>query len=74
MVLFHMLRNRITEFARDERASLVAEAVLILPALVWWYVGSMVFFQGYQASCAGKLNCIRAGDSLIPFDSKDVLF
>ncbi|MEC8629351.1 MAG: hypothetical protein VXY73_04605 [Pseudomonadota bacterium] len=49
MVLFHMLRNRITDFARDERASLVAEAVLILPALVWWYVGSMVFFQGYQA-------------------------
>ena len=35
MVLFHMLRNRITDFARDERASLVAEAVLILPALVW---------------------------------------
>ena len=27
MVLFHMLRNRITDFARDERASLVAEAV-----------------------------------------------
>lgn len=44
-----VLRNRMTDFARDERASLVAEAVLILPALVWWYVGSMVFFQGYQA-------------------------
>ncbi len=42
--------RRITHrFFKDETASLVAEAVIMLPLLVWWYVGGLVFFHGYEA-------------------------
>jgi len=45
----HTAFQRLRRFLREEKASLVAEALLILPALVWWYVGSLVYFHGYEA-------------------------
>lgn len=47
--MLNSLRRALARFAADESASLVAEAVLILPVLAWWYVGSLTFFQAYQA-------------------------
>lgn len=47
-----MMRRMLKPFARfcrEEHATLVAEALLILPALVWFYVGSLVYFHGYEA-------------------------
>lgn len=49
MFLINSAKAALKRFARDEDASLVAEAILVLPALVWWYVGIMVFFHGYEA-------------------------
>ncbi len=43
------IRHLIRRFCKDETASLVAEAVIMLPLLVWWYVGGLVFFHGYEA-------------------------
>jgi Flp pilus assembly protein TadG len=35
-------------FLRDTRASATVEAVLILPLLLSWFVGSFVFFDGFK--------------------------
>ncbi|MGC9367906.1 MAG: TadE/TadG family type IV pilus assembly protein [Paracoccaceae bacterium] len=43
------LRTALTRFHRDERGWMTAEAVLILPVLIWWYLGSLVFFDAYDA-------------------------
>jgi len=43
------LRTVLARFHRDERGWMTAEAVLILPVLVWWYLGSLVFFDAYDA-------------------------
>lgn len=36
-------------FASDETGNGVVESVLILPVLAWWYVGTLVFYEGYEA-------------------------
>lgn len=38
----------LVRFARDTRASMTVEAVLILPLLLAWFVGSFVFFDGFK--------------------------
>ncbi|WP_212523992.1 hypothetical protein [Actibacterium sp. MT2.3-13A] len=43
------LRAAIARFRRDERGWMTAEAVIILPLLVWWYLGGLVFFDAYDA-------------------------
>jgi len=43
------LKTALTRFARDESGLITAEAVIAMPILVWWYVGSFVFFDAYQA-------------------------
>ncbi|MHC0054907.1 TadE/TadG family type IV pilus assembly protein [Actibacterium sp. D379-3] len=47
--MFNTIRRALTRFATEEDASLIAEAVIILPVLTWWYVGSLAFFQAYEA-------------------------
>lgn len=37
-----------TRFVRDTHASATVEAVLILPLLLAWFVGSFVFFDGFK--------------------------
>ncbi|MEP3347823.1 MAG: pilus assembly protein [Litoreibacter sp.] len=37
-----------TRFIRDTRASMTVEAVLMLPLLFGWFVGSFVFFDGFK--------------------------
>lgn len=43
------LKYELTRFWREEDASMIAEGVIALPTLAWWYVGSLVFFQAYEA-------------------------
>jgi hypothetical protein len=47
--MLHALKSAFARFRRDERGWMTAEAVLILPVLVWWYLGSLVFFDAYNA-------------------------
>ncbi|SMX33375.1 TadE/TadG family type IV pilus assembly protein [Actibacterium lipolyticum] len=47
--MFNTLKNAIARFRSDESGLITAEAVLAMPVLVWWYVGSLVFFDAYQA-------------------------
>ena len=47
--MFKTLKNTVVRFRADEAGLITAEAVLAMPILVWWYVGSLVFFDAYQA-------------------------
>ena len=42
------LRTRLADFVEDARGSLSVEAVLVLPLLCWFYVGSFVWFDAYR--------------------------
>lgn len=41
-------RKRLCRFCRDEMGTVTVETVLILPVLVWCYVGTFVFFDAFQ--------------------------
>ncbi|MCV2881409.1 TadE/TadG family type IV pilus assembly protein [Actibacterium sp. XHP0104] len=43
------IKYELTRFWREEDASMIAEGVMTLPILAWWYVGSLTFFQAYEA-------------------------
>jgi len=43
------LRERLRRFARDEQASVLAELVLIMPPLMAFFVGMLVYFDAYVA-------------------------
>jgi len=47
--MLHRLTSALARFRQGERGWMTAEAVLILPVLVWWYLGSLVFFDAYDA-------------------------
>jgi len=47
--MLHRITQTLRRFMRDETAAVVAEGVIILPTLAWWYVGSLTFFQAYEA-------------------------
>lgn len=47
--MIHKIRKTFSRFVADESANLVAETVIILPLLVSWYVGSLIYFNAYEA-------------------------
>lgn len=47
--MLKQIKSAFSRFRRDDQGSLTVEAVLILPILGWWYVGSLVFFDAYAA-------------------------
>ena len=48
--VYHRLRSDASTFLRSDQAGSVSfETVLILPLLLWFYVGSFVFFDAFKA-------------------------
>jgi len=43
------LRNMLRRFGRDEKGSIVAETVIILPLLLWAYLALFVYWDAYRA-------------------------
>lgn len=43
------IARALTRFGRDEWGTMTMEAVIMLPILIWWYLGGLVFFDAYQA-------------------------
>ncbi len=39
----------LSKFLRDERASMTLEFVVVLPLMVVWFIGSIVFFDAFKA-------------------------
>jgi hypothetical protein len=58
------LRDPLLRFARDDRGSMAVEAMLILPILVWAYLGTFVFFDGYRAQSINTKTAYTIGDIL----------
>lgn len=48
MRLLSDLRLRLRFFLEDVRGSMAAEAMIILPLLIWWYVASFQFFDAFR--------------------------
>lgn len=47
--MLHHIKSTLTRFRQEERGAMTTEAVIILPVLIWWLLGSLVFFDAYQA-------------------------
>jgi Flp pilus assembly protein TadG len=43
-----MLRNAVARFARSEGGTVMAEAVLVLPFMLWAYLGLFVYWDAYR--------------------------
>ncbi|NAZ36564.1 TadE/TadG family type IV pilus assembly protein [Rubellimicrobium sp. CFH 75288] len=54
----------IRRFLRDERGSIAVEGMLILPALVWVFLGTFVFFDGFRAQAINARTAYTIGDIL----------
>ena len=48
------LLNWLTKFKEDTTASLTVEFVLILPVLVTWFIGSIVFFDAFNSKATAQ--------------------
>jgi Flp pilus assembly protein TadG len=45
----HALRSRLRRFGRDEDGTLLAEAVIVLPLMLWAYMALFVYWDAYRA-------------------------
>lgn len=41
--------SKLIQFAQNEQASMTLEFVAVLPLMLFWFVGSIVFFDAYKA-------------------------
>lgn len=48
MKLIATIKRLCARFRREERAAVSTEFVLILPLLLWWYVGSFAFYDAFR--------------------------
>lgn len=59
-----MLRRLARRFHHDETGSITVESMLILPILIWCYLGTFVFFDGYRAQSINVKAAYTIGDTL----------
>jgi hypothetical protein len=62
--LLATLRSGVARFADDTRASVTVEAVIIMPLLAAWFVGSFVFFDGFKNRNTASKATYTIGDIL----------
>jgi hypothetical protein len=58
------IRPFLRNFLRDDRGSITIEAMLMMPILVWCYLGVFVFFDGYRAQAINEKTSYTLGDTL----------
>ncbi|MBC56092.1 MAG: hypothetical protein CL814_13880 [Confluentimicrobium sp.] len=56
--------KRLRRFIVEEDATITAEAVMTLPVLVWTYVGSLAFFDAYDAKNVNQKAAYTISDML----------
>ncbi len=47
--MYKHIYKKFLDFARDDRGSVVVEAVMVLPVLAWWFAASLVYFDAFKA-------------------------
>jgi hypothetical protein len=56
------IRTFLNQFRREEDGSVVVEAMLILPILIWCFMGTFVFFDAYRTQGANVKAAYVLGD------------
>ena len=64
MTLPARLARHAARFARDEKGSIAVESMLILPILIWAYIGTFVYFDAYRAQSINLKAAYTIGDVL----------
>lgn len=54
--------HKISDFLRDERGNVLAEAVIILPAVIWSYLAFFVFWDSYKTTNVAQKAAYTAAD------------
>lgn len=54
--------HKISDFLRDERGNVLAEAVIILPAVIWSYLAFFVFWDAYKTTNVAQKAAYTAAD------------
>lgn len=54
--------HKISSFLRDERGSVLAEAVVILPMMIWSYLAFFVFWDAYKTTNVAQKAAYTAAD------------
>ena len=62
-MILHLLRAAARRLRADE-GSVTVEAVIMLPALLWCYLGTYVFFDAYRAQTVNIKTAFTIGDTL----------
>jgi hypothetical protein len=55
-------RHIFARFIADEKASLTVEFILMLPVLMTWYVGSIVFFDAFNSKASAQATAHTIAD------------
>lgn len=58
------LRRALACFRRDESGSATVEAMIMVPMLLWFYFGTLVFFQAFHAQAVNGKTAYTIGDLL----------
>lgn len=59
-----IIPKSLRQFVRSEEGSISIEAMLILPILVWCYLGTFVFFDAYRSQSTNLKAAYTIGDTL----------
>lgn len=51
-----------TQFVKDEDASITMEFVIVTPVMVLWWIGSMVFFDAFEARSGAARSAYTVAD------------
>ena len=61
----------LTKFLRDETANMTVEFVVILPLLILWYIGTLVFFDAYKSRMQADAAAYTIADIMSRFEATD---
>ncbi len=58
----HQLKYLLNRFREDDQATMTVEFILILPVLMLWFIGSIVFFDAFDARAAAARTAHNIAD------------
>ncbi len=58
----HSFKTLLSRFAKDEDASITMEFVIVTPVMVLWWIGSMVFFDAFEARSGAARSAYTIAD------------
>lgn len=69
-VSFRFIARSLSDFARDERGTLLAEFVIVFPMLIWAFLGIFLFWDVYRAINLAQKASFTLSDNLSRADKE----